>query len=111
MTRPTEKRNEEGTQAKQPMSPQPQEQMELAYQAHTLAQMLYGHLSVSNPWAACSSVWPASPQMHTPVHWMQGVDPAAGGAGWMGGTVPTWPSPQPPVLGPFMNVGFGPFPR
>lgn len=38
-----------------PVGPSPEE-IQTAYQVHTLAQMLYGHLATTQPWAAPTSV-------------------------------------------------------
>jgi hypothetical protein len=135
--KPTEKKTtgQPSTQAQA----QPQEQMELAYQIHTLAQMLYGHISASHPWATqpwgapqptqpgVSPMQPGftamQPGMH-PVqpgfHAMQpGVHPMQPGFQAMQpgvhpmqpGITPGWVSPQQTMQTPFMQYPFGLFPR
>ena len=42
--------------------PPPVDQTRMAYEAHTLAQMLYGQLAVTHPW----SVTPSAFQVHDP---------------------------------------------
>lgn len=47
MTKITERKNAE---AGRPSAAPPQEQMQKAYQVHTLAQMLYGQMAGAQPW-------------------------------------------------------------
>ena len=84
----------------------PQEDMQTAYQIHTLAQMLYGQISTPHPWTGFAH--PASGFDPRHVH---GAVP--GMANWSGmWGAPTWTGP---VYSPFgtapMMSGFERFPR
>jgi hypothetical protein len=72
------------TTGKPPQQPQraapSQQVMQQAYQAHTLAQMLYGQLAMSQPWIG---------QVHTPPSY----EP------WTGPQFVPWAAPWPPVWG------------
>jgi hypothetical protein len=109
MARPIEKKNMETTT---PSPEQPQEQMEMAYQVHTLAQMLYGHMSTGHPWSAYSNPWATYQQVQPGVPWVHGPETLAGTCAWGAQQgVPNWSSPQFPVMGPLMTPGYGLFPR
>ena len=104
---------------------QPQEQMELAYQIHTLAQMLYGHISASHPWATQS--WNALQPMQAHMHpglaalqsMQQGMHPGINAMQPMypgiqpghPGVTAGWANVQQGMPLPFLHYPFGPFPR
>jgi hypothetical protein len=101
MTKPTEIKNAE---AGRPSSAPPQEEMEKAYQVHTLAQMLYGQMAGSQPWVTQPTVQAGFPSM-------QSAQPM-GVPGWttVWGVSP-WGISQTPIMTPFMAPELGPFPR
>jgi hypothetical protein len=98
MTKITEKQH--GEAGRSPATP-PQEQMQAAYQVHTLAQMLYGQMAGSQP---CMT----HPAMQAGFR----SAPSPGAPGWMTvWSVAPWAPSQARVMTPFMPPEFGPFPR
>jgi len=88
-----------------------QEEVRTAHQIHTLAQMLYGRLAMSNPWMATPPPGIEATGGFTQVPWAQswsaqpGLDPVAGAqqAPWMQG----WPAP--PGFNPVATVQQAPW--
>ena len=101
MTKTTEKKT---TEAGRPSAIPPQEQMQTAYQVHTLAQMLYGQMAGSQPWVAQPTVQAGFPSMQS----AQPMEVPGWTTVW--GASP-WGISQTPVMTPFMTSGLGPFPR
>jgi hypothetical protein len=84
----------------------PQEQMQAAYQVHTLAQMLYGQMSTLQSWRP--PMLPQAASDPTTVSGMSGGVPSWGGA-W---AASPWSTPVGfPTVVPFTMTGFGHYPR
>ena len=77
-----------------------QNELLAAYQAHTLAQMLYGQFLITHPWIGQAY----GPPQGEP--WGVGVTP------WAGFPPPLWGAGPVPIPGPRCEFpGFGGFPR
>jgi hypothetical protein len=79
-----------------------QQDMQMAYRAHTLAQMLYGQLAMTHPW-----IGPAYPP--SPYDFLSGPQMSPWAAQWP----PMWGAgPMDPWAGPFpQTFGFHGFPH